>query len=155
MPSSFRLTSTAACVLLVAAAAGCPARPGLVPMAGSSSPSTLCVFGVRGVRAAIDDCDSEKESGSLDVTLTINGDIDELRRRAHALIENAGYDGGVTTGAAFRHPEPLRTPVRSLVEDVAGGVRIHVTPVRPNDLENLRDEIEARIDRASDPSRCQ
>jgi hypothetical protein len=93
------------------------------------------------VRAAIDDCDSEKESGSLDVTLTINGDIDELRRRAHALIENAGYDGGVTTGAAFRHP--------------AGGVRIHVTPVRPNDLENLRDEIEARIDRASDPSRCQ
>jgi hypothetical protein len=133
---------------------GCPARRGFVPMAGSRNPSTLCVFGMRGVRAYVDDCDSEEHAGSLDVTLTMSADTGELRRRAHALIENAGYDAGISTGAPFPRPEPLRTPARSVVDDVAGGVRIHVTPVDPADLEALRDEIAARLERASDPGRC-
>jgi hypothetical protein len=152
------LIAASALVVLAALAGagglGCPARRGFVPMAGSRYPSTLCVFGLRGVRAAVDDCDTETQTGSLDVTLTMNADTAELRRRAHALIENAGYDAGGPTGAALPHPEPLRTPVHSVVEDVPGGVRIHVTPIDPADLEALRDEIEARIERASDPGRC-
>jgi hypothetical protein len=155
MLSSPRLLLLAAGVLVgLGGALGCPARRGFVPMAGSRYPSTLCVFGMRGVRAAVDDCDSEARSGSLDVTLTMNSDMAELRRRAHALIENAGYDAGSPAGAPFPRPQPLHTPARSVVEDVPGGVRIHVTPIDPADLEPLRDEIEARIERASDPNRC-
>jgi hypothetical protein len=134
-------------------ACACAARNGYVPMAGSTNPSTLCVFGMRGVRAAVDDCDSVA-SGSLDVTLTMSANTRELRRRAHALIENAGYVAGSTEGMPFPHPAPLQTPAQSVVDDVPGGVRIHVTPRDPGDLEALRDEIEARIERASDGSRC-
>ena len=123
-------------------------------MAGARYPSTLCVFGMRGVRAAVNNCDCGGPNGSLDVTLTMNADTAELRRRAHALIENAGYDAGPLKGAPLPHEEPLRTPARSVVEDVPGGVKIHVTPIDPADLEPLRDEVEARIVRASDPSRC-
>jgi hypothetical protein len=136
-----------------AGSVGCSTRLGYMPMSAARTPSTLCVFGMRGVRAAVDDCDSET-SGSLDVTLTMSADTRELRRRAHALIENAGYVAGPVEGTPFHRPAPLQTPAMSVVDDVPGGVRIHVTPKDPADLEALRDEIEARIDRASDGSRC-
>jgi hypothetical protein len=135
-----------ALLLIGIGASGCPGQRGEIPMAGSRYPSTACIFGLRGVRVAVDDCDTDV--GSLDVTLTMSADIDELRRRAHVLLENAASDAGVS------RPEPLRTPARSVVEDIPNGVKVHVTPLSPHDLDALRDEIEDRVERASDSSQC-
>jgi hypothetical protein len=120
-------------------------------MSGSRYPSTVCVLGLRGVRVAVDDSDAE--GGGLDVTLTMSADIDELRRRARSLVENAA--GGAGTGdAGILRPEPLRTPARIAVEDIASGIRIHVTPLSPRDLDALRGEIDDRIERAWEASDC-
>ncbi len=115
-------------------------------MSGSRYPSTVCVLGLRGVRVAVDDSDTG--DGSLDVTLTMSADIDELKRRAHALVGSTPGDAGIL------RPEPLRTPARTLVEDVANGIRIHVTPLSPRDLDALRGEIDDRIERAWEASDC-
>jgi hypothetical protein len=115
-------------------------------MAGSRYPSTVCVLGLRGVRVAVDESDAE--DGSLDVTLTMSADIDELRRRAHALVDNVPGDAGIV------RPEPLRTPARIVVEDTGGGIRIHVTPLAPLDRESLRSEIEGRIERVEEANEC-
>lgn len=150
-PGTRRVAKRALPLLGVVATLGCPGARGSVPMAGSRYPSTVCVLGLRGVRVAIDDSDTE--DGSLDVTLTMSADIDELRRRAHSLVQNAA-DGAGGGDAGIHRPEPLRTPARVAVEDIAGGIRIHVTPLSPHDLDALRDEIDARIDRAWEASDC-
>jgi len=143
----FRTAARWGLVLLgMGASAGCPAQRGAVPMAGSRYPSTICVLGMRGLRVAVDDDDAD--DGSIDVTLTMSSDIDELRRRAHALVENGGGDAGVA------RPAPLRTPAKSAVDDVANGIRIRITPLSPHDLDALRAEVEDRVERASDPSDC-
>jgi hypothetical protein len=143
------VASQALSLLGLVATLGCPGPRGSVPMSGSRYPSTVCVLGLRGVRVAVDDSDTG--DGSLDVTLSMGSDIDELKRRAHALVENA--DSAVAEAGILR-PEPLRTPARIVVEDVANGIRIHVTPRSLLDLDALRSEINDRIERAWEASDC-
>jgi hypothetical protein len=139
------VASLALSLLGIVATLGCPGPRGSVPMSGSRYPSTVCVLGLRGVRVAVDDGDSG--DGSLDVSLTMSADIDELKRRAHALVETPG-DAGIL------RPQPLRTPARTVVEDVANGIRIHVTPLSPLDGDALRSEIDDRIERAWEANDC-
>jgi hypothetical protein len=133
-------------LLGIVATLGCPGPRGSVPMSGSRYPSTVCVLGLRGVRVAVDDGDTG--DGSLDVSLTMSTDIDELKRRAHALVDNAPGDAGIL------RLQPLRTPARTVVEDVANGIRIHVTPLSPLDGDALRSEIGDRIERAWEANDC-
>jgi hypothetical protein len=125
---------------------GCPAPRGSVPMAGSRYPSTVCVLGLRGIRLAVDASDSD--DGSLDVVLTMSADVDELRRRAHALTENTDGDAGNL------RLHPLQTPARIAVQDIANGILIHVTPLSPRDSDALRREIGDRIERVADANDC-
>ena len=125
---------------------GCPAPRGSVPMPGARYPSTVCVLGLRGIRVAVDASDTN--DGSVDVLLTMSADTDELRRRAHALVESTGGDAGV-----LRLP-PLRTPARVALEDIENGVVIHLTPLSSRDSEALRGEVDDRIERAADANEC-
>jgi hypothetical protein len=115
-------------------------------MAGSRYPSTVCVLGLRGIRLAVDASDSD--DGSLDVVLTMSADVDELRRRAHALTENTDGDAGNL------RLHPLQTPARIAVQDIANGILIHVTPLSPRDSDALRREIGDRIERVADANDC-
>ena len=128
------------------ATGGCPAPRGGVPMSGARYPSTVCVLGLRGIRVAVDASDTD--DGSVDVLLTMSDDTDELRRRAHALVESTNGDAGM-----LRLP-PLRTPARVALEDIDNGIAIHLTPLTPRDSEALRGEVENRIARAADATEC-
>jgi hypothetical protein len=115
-------------------------------MSGARYPSTVCVLGLRGIRVAVDA--SETDDGSVDVSLTMSDDTEELRRRAHALVESTGGDAGV-----LRLP-PLRTPARVALEDIENGVVIHLTPLSSRDSEALRGEVDDRVERAADANEC-
>lgn len=147
---SLRPRTVLAIAGIVAGLSACPPRRGMVPMAGPRNPSTACVFGLRGVRIAVDESDDR----TVAVTMTMSSDIDELRHRAHLLIGTETPGAGALADAGIERPPPLRRPARTEVEDVPGGVKIHVTPFTPGDLGEIRDEIHERIDRASDPDRC-
>jgi hypothetical protein len=115
-------------------------------MSGARYPSTVCVLGLRGIRVAVDASDTD--DGSVDVLLTMSADTDELRRRAHALVESTYSDAGIV-----RLP-PLHTPAHVALEDIENGIVIHLTPLTPRDSEALRGEVDDRIERAADANEC-
>ena len=125
---------------------------GPVPLAARYprySPSTACPFGAHGVRVATNDTDN-----GLDVLLTAGpGGIEDLRNRAHYAIEGSTEPGMVPPPGARRTP-PLNTKSTVEVEDIAAGVNIRVAALNPDEADDLRDEVIARLDKAADSATC-
>jgi len=102
--------------------------------------STVCVFGVRGVRAVARETDD-----GMEVTLTVVGDGAELRRNAHAALN----------GQFKVRPEAraIMDQVSSTLCDEPDGLTIHAKPLDPSKLEQIQDEIRHVIDDATS-DRC-
>ncbi|HEX3854428.1 MAG TPA: hypothetical protein VHW01_25875 [Polyangiaceae bacterium] len=134
-----------------ASLAGCAARAGTVPMAGHRNGSTTCVFGLRGVRIALED----EAPDAISVRLTMCSDLPALRKRTRAFLAK---DGTAETAAGSEHGareiQLGRERASASVEDIRGGVRIVVVPDAASDVTSIRDEIEARIARISSDDRC-
>jgi hypothetical protein len=109
----------------------------------ASSPSTICPFGVRGVRVAAQDTED-----GIDVALTAFGcDVVELRERAHGALTG---DAAARAHIGVSKPRPLRVANRFEVEDAPGGVVIHVHAVDVREAERARNEVRRRIESAED-----
>ncbi len=102
--------------------------------------STVCVFGVRGVRAFARETDD-----GMDVTFTVVGDGEELRRRAHAAV-NGEFPVRPETRVIMRQ-------VTATVYDEPEGLMIHAKAKDPAMLEQIQDEIRQVIDEATS-DRC-
>ncbi len=118
-------------------------------MAGYRNRSTACVFGLRGVRVAVDDSASQ----SIDVRLTMCSDIVALRERARRFLDKQGPREEVAS-SDVREVELAHQRASAHVEDIAEGVRIVVVPDKNSDADAIRDEIEARVDRVKSDNRC-
>ncbi len=131
--------------------AGCAARAGSVPMAGYRNVSTTCVFGLRGVRIALED----EAPDALNVRLTMCSDLPALRQRTRAFLAKEGTE--VSTPGAERGAREIQLGherASASVEDIRGGVQIRVVPDKTSNVASIRNEIEARIARISTDNRC-
>jgi hypothetical protein len=134
-----------------ASLAGCAARAGTVPMAGYRNSSTRCVFGLRGVRIALED----ESPDAINVRLTMCSDLPALRQRTRAFLAKEGTAEGAADAEHGVHEIQLgHERASASVEDIRGGVRIRVVPNASSNIESIRDEIEARIARLSTDNRC-
>jgi hypothetical protein len=131
-------------------ATGCVVRPSAVPMAGNRSRSTACVFGLRGVRIALD----EASSDAIDVSLTMCSDLSTLRDRARRFLDKQGSLEANASLPDVREIELAHQRASAHVEDIEGGVRIVVVPDSGSDALAIRDEIEDRVSRAATDKRC-
>jgi hypothetical protein len=131
--------------------ASCAARAGTVPMAGHRNGSTACVFGLRGVRIALDDDTPD----SLNVRLTMCSDLPALRQRTRAFLAKEGTAAGAASAEpGAREIQLGHERASASVEDIRGGVQIRVVPDATSDVDLIREEIEARIARISTDDRC-
>jgi hypothetical protein len=119
-------------------------------MAGHRNPSTACVFGLRGVRIAVDDA----TPNAVDVRLTMCSDLTTLRQRARTFLDAQGSREAAASSLDVREIELAHQRASAHVEDIAGGVRIIVVPDSGSDLFAIRDEIDARVARAATDNRC-
>jgi hypothetical protein len=131
--------------------AGCAARPGTIPMAGHRNSSTVCVFGLRGVRIALED----EAPHAINVRLTMCSDLPTLRQRTRDFLAKEGVAEGAADSEHGVHEIRLgHERAAASVEDIRGGVRIRVVPNAASNIDSVRDEIEARIERISTDNRC-
>jgi hypothetical protein len=119
-------------------------------MAGHRERSTACVFGLRGVRIAVDDATPQ----AIDVRLTMCSDLTTLRQRARRFLDAQGSLEANTSQADVREVQLAQQRASAHVEDIPGGVRIVVVPDAGSDALAIRDEIEARVDRVATDNRC-
>jgi hypothetical protein len=131
--------------------AGCAARAGTVPMAGHRNGSTTCVFGLRGVRIALED----EAPDAINVRLTMCSDLPALRKRTRAFLAKEGTpESAAGSERGAREIQLGRERASASVEDIQGGVRIVVVPGPASNVASIRDEIEARIARLSTDNHC-
>jgi hypothetical protein len=88
---------------------------------------------------------SDTASGEA-ITFTTSGQVDELRRRVHAMAEmhNQHHAPGAAPAGSQQHvamSSGMIPPSRTSVEDVEGGARVSVTPNDAADLERLRSTV--------------
>ncbi|HWZ91298.1 MAG TPA: hypothetical protein VNW92_20695 [Polyangiaceae bacterium] len=120
-------------------------------MAGYRNRSTACVFGLRGVRIALD----EATPDAINVRLTMCSDLATLRERARIFLAKQGVSkSSAGSDVGVREIELGHTHAFASVEDIQGGVRIRVVPAANGSVAAIRDEIQARIDRISSDNRC-
>jgi hypothetical protein len=119
-------------------------------MAGHRNFSTACVFGLRGVRIAVD----EGTPNAIDVRLTMCSDLTALRQRARTFLDAQGSREPTASTLDVREIELAHQHASAHVEDIPGGVRIIVVPDPGSDLFAIRDEIDARVARAANDNRC-
>jgi hypothetical protein len=108
------------------------------------------VFGLRGVRIAVDDATPR----AVHVRLTMCSDLVTLRQRARTFLDAQGSLETTASNLDVREIELARQHASAYVEDIAEGVRIVVVPQAGSDPFAIRDEIEARVARAATANRC-
>jgi hypothetical protein len=126
-------------------------------MAGHRNRSTACVFGLRGVRIAMDDAAADASGsteGAIDVRLTMCSDLATLRQRARRFLDQQGSLEANASQADVREVQLAHQRASAHVEDIADGVRIVVVPDVGSDAFAIREEIAARVDRAASDNRC-
>ncbi len=104
----------------------------------SPGASTICAFGVPGVRTSVFDTDD-----GVDITFNVMGDAGELQRRVHdALADRGPY---------CMHPETraIARRVHATVTDEPRGLIIHAVPIDPKDLDDVREAIRRRVENAT------
>ncbi len=129
--------------------AGCVPRAPTSISAGvpSRSPSTVCPFGLRGVRVSVDDVDA-----GIDVAfVAFATDVVELRRRVHAAFDGQGEGAEPPAPGA----EPPTTNARITFEDAGNGMMMHARTSVPGDVKPLRKEMRALVERAAKVKECQ
>jgi hypothetical protein len=119
-------------------------------MAGHRDRSTACVFGLRGVRIAVEDATPR----AIDVRLTMCSDLATLRQRARTFIDAQGARKADASTLDVREIELAHQRASAHVEDITGGVRIVVVPDSGSDAYAIRGEIAARVARATTDDRC-
>ena len=117
-------------------------------MAGHRNASTACVFGLRGVRLAYE----EAPTDAIDVRITMCSNLSALRARARDFVARQSFAGHDAPQASAK--DSARSRATAKVEDIDGGVRIRVVPADGDDTEELRAELEARIDESAVQQRC-
>jgi hypothetical protein len=91
---------------------------------------------------------------AIDVRLTMCSDLAALRQRARKFIDAQGTRVASSPDLDVREVELAHQRASAHVEDIAEGVRIVVVPDAGSDPFAIRDEIEARVDRAAENTRC-
>ena len=146
-----RLAIFSTLVILAGVACASDRPPFLAGEPSLRTDSTSCPFGDRGARVAVDDAPD-----GVDVTITTIRDVDELRQRARdsaamygplahrGLGHNGKHGNGEHHGLGLAE---LRPEVKSEVTDVPSGAKIHVTPVDPSSVADVRREVRARAER--------
>jgi hypothetical protein len=123
---------TQGCIGYPRGARSCSMRSGV----GSS---TVCAFGLQGVRASVKDV-----PGGVELSFSAVGDAAELRRRAHDVVE------GSTEPGAWRLPPESERIARkahlSFVDDPRGVVVV-ARAIDPDDLYEIRSAVHDRFDR--------
>jgi hypothetical protein len=149
---SFCQTQLACAGLLVlqVGVVDCAVQPGGVPMAGRRNQSTACVFGLRGVRIAVEDASPD----AVSVQLTMCSDLPTLRQRARNFLDAQGAPAATDPALDVRQIELGHQHASAHVEDIVGGVRIVVVPDSGSDAHAIRKEIQARVERAATDDRC-
>ncbi len=121
-------------------------------MPGYRTMSTSCVFGMRGVRVAM----ADSEQDAVDITIRMSASAKRLRHCARALLNETEppESEALLDQTAPRRLEICHQLATAQVENIQGGVRIHVVPDSANDTAIIRDELAARIERAAAENRC-
>ena len=120
-------------------------------MAGHRNSSTTCVFGLRGVRVAVED----EAPQAVSVRLTMCSDLPALRERTRAFLAKEAIDGTNAASDVSKHEIQLgHERASASVEDIRGGVRIRVVPDDERNLASIRDEIDARVARIYSDDHC-
>ena len=149
-----RSTTVRACALIVTMGLeACAPRNGRVPMAGQRYQSTVCLFGLRGVRVSLE---SAASGAAIDMTISMSANVKALRHCAWLLLAEQTSSESETSGIepAFRRLDISHRHAKARVEDIPGGVRVRIIPDSPSDGDAIRDELEARIARAAEDSQC-
>jgi len=123
-------------------AAGCMGYPRGVracSMRAGMGSSTLCAFGLPGVRASAKDV-----PGGIELSFSAVGDVTELRKRVHDVVE------GNTAPDAWRLPpdgERIARKARLSLADEPEGVVVLALANHPADLKEIRAAVHERFDR--------
>ena len=93
---------------------------------------------------------------AVDVTIRMLADDQGLAHCTRSLLSS---DAPPASAALLEQPGPKKLEIsRQLaaarVENIPGGVRIHIASANPDNAELIRDEVAARIERAAAESRC-
>jgi hypothetical protein len=86
---------------------------------------------------------SDTAAGEAIAFTTSPGQVDELRRRVHAMADmhNQHHGSGAAEADGRGMGGMMPPPSRAAVEDVEGGARVSVTPNNAADLERLRSTV--------------
>jgi hypothetical protein len=101
--------------------------------------STVCVFGVPGVRTAVEDTDD-----GLDVTLAVVGDVKELRKRVRDTLAGVGPYKLSPDG------QKLANELHFTFIDRPSGLTVHAVPIDPHaDRTRLCYAVRERVESAT------
>lgn len=103
--------------------------------------STLCAFGVPGVRAAVTDT-----PGGVEVRFSSRDEADELRKRVHDAIEERTGPG--TSWQLNPEQRRLRAKTNASLIDSPDGITLVATPIHPDDLAEIRSYVHRRVAQA-------
>lgn len=168
------LPSLSGCMSAMMASHAAPAAAPAAAGSPAGAPATMqaCPMAVPGTQVMA----SETAGGEALTFTTTAGDVEELRRRAHAMAGMHGHHhamgagmqhmaGGMGHGAAMMGPDTTgggsmggaeatgghgshaMPPSSATVQDVEGGARIVVQPRDPADLEKVRLAISEQAER--------
>jgi hypothetical protein len=128
VPHSTRLIAELSVLVTLVTAQGCDPYAMRVGRHLPRASSTICAFGLPGVRTSLRDT-----SDGVDVTFVLVGDAAELRGRAHAAL----------AGTYPLRPESraLARRLRTTLRDEPDGLVIHATPLDPAELVSVREAI--------------
>lgn len=135
------LGSTAcAALLLLQGCIGYPRGARACSMRAGAGSSTVCAFGLPGVRAAVADVPD-----GVELSFSAVGDAAELRKRAHDVVE------GSTAPGAWRLPpasERIARKTHLSYVDEPRGVIVVARAIDPGDLDEIRSAVHGRFDRS-------
>jgi hypothetical protein len=131
--------SALACALLLPGCIGYPRGARSCSMRAGAGSSTVCAFGLPGVRASVTDLPD-----GVELSFSAVGDASELRRRAHDVVE-----GSTEPGAWRLPPESERVARKAHLSFVDGprGVIVVARAIDPDDLPEIRTAVHHRFDR--------
>jgi hypothetical protein len=125
--------------LMTQACIGYPRGARACSMRAGTGSSTLCAFGLPGVRAAATDV-----PGGVELSFSAVGDMVELRKRVHDVVE-----GNTDPGPWHLPPEGERIARKTHLSliDEPGGVVVLARAIDPADLDEIRAAVHDRFDR--------
>jgi hypothetical protein len=133
------LAASALATLLLPGCIGYPRGVRSCSMRAGAGSSTVCAFGLPGVRASVTDL-----ADGVELSFSSVGDASELRKRAHDVVA-----GSTEPGAWRLPPESERIARKARLSFVDGprGVVVVARAIDPDDLPEIRTAVHQRFDR--------